>query len=105
MITDTIGSISLINGDCLEVLRKLPDNSFDLAIVDPPYGSGCIEDFGGQHDCAFTVATDGTSISTKWNRFGQRFDRYKTSGNNTQPLRQICKVSITPHTTHRATAS
>lgn len=40
MITDTIGSISLINGDCLEVLRELPDNSFDLAIVDPPYGIG-----------------------------------------------------------------
>jgi site-specific DNA-methyltransferase (adenine-specific) len=42
------------------------------------------------------VATDGTNTSTRWNRFGQRFDRYKTTGNNTQPLRQICKVSITP---------
>jgi len=27
----------VILGDCVEVMRKLPDNSFDLAIADPPY--------------------------------------------------------------------
>lgn len=26
------------NADCLEAMRKMPDNAFDLAIVDPPYG-------------------------------------------------------------------
>lgn len=30
--------ISLINGDCMDYMRALPDNTFDLAIVDPPYG-------------------------------------------------------------------
>ena len=29
-----------INIDCLEYMRGLPDKSFDLAIVDPPYFSG-----------------------------------------------------------------
>ena len=24
--------------DCLEAMRKMDDNQFDLAIVDPPYG-------------------------------------------------------------------
>lgn len=24
--------------DCLEAIKKLPDNAFDLAVVDPPYG-------------------------------------------------------------------
>lgn len=28
------------NCDCLEAMRQMPDNSFDLAIVDPPYGIG-----------------------------------------------------------------
>lgn len=28
------------NCDCLEYMRKLPDNYFDLAIADPPYGIG-----------------------------------------------------------------
>lgn len=28
------------NADCLEAMRKMPDNAFDLAVVDPPYGDG-----------------------------------------------------------------
>ena len=28
----------LIQGDCFEELKKLPDNSIDLIVVDPPYG-------------------------------------------------------------------
>jgi site-specific DNA-methyltransferase (adenine-specific) len=35
----TIGNINLIHGDCLPLLREYPDNTFDLAIVDPPFGS------------------------------------------------------------------
>lgn len=30
--------IQLFNGDCLEAMKKMKDNEFDLAIVDPPYG-------------------------------------------------------------------
>lgn len=30
-------SIELLNMDCMEYMRGLPDNAFDLAIVDPPY--------------------------------------------------------------------
>lgn len=37
---ETFGTISLVNADCLEVMAGLPDNAFDLAIVDPPYGIG-----------------------------------------------------------------
>lgn len=32
--------IELLNMDCMEYMRGLPDNAFDLAIVDPPYGIG-----------------------------------------------------------------
>lgn len=45
-----------INIDCMEYMRDLPDNAFDLAVVDPPYGDGA----------------DGNP-----DRFGGRFDRYK----------------------------
>jgi site-specific DNA-methyltransferase (adenine-specific) len=34
-ITD---KIRIYNEDCLEAIRNMPDNSFDLAVVDPPYG-------------------------------------------------------------------
>lgn len=30
----------LYNCDCMEAMREYPDKYFDLAIVDPPYGSG-----------------------------------------------------------------
>jgi site-specific DNA-methyltransferase (adenine-specific) len=32
--------INLYNVDCMEFMRGLPDNAYDLAIVDPPYGIG-----------------------------------------------------------------
>lgn len=28
------------NMDCMDLMKLLPDNEFDLAIVDPPYGGG-----------------------------------------------------------------
>jgi hypothetical protein len=28
------------NVDCMEYMKTLPDNAFDLAVVDPPYGDG-----------------------------------------------------------------
>ena len=28
------------NVDCMEYMRSLPDNAFDIAVVDPPYGIG-----------------------------------------------------------------
>ncbi len=48
----------LYNLDCMVALKEYPDNYFDLAIVDPPYG-----DAGG--------GFSGTE------RFGERFDRYR----------------------------
>jgi site-specific DNA-methyltransferase (adenine-specific) len=30
--------IKLLNIDCMEYMKDIPDNYFDLAIVDPPYG-------------------------------------------------------------------
>ena len=31
-------SINLYQRDCLEAMKEMPDNSYELAIVDPPYG-------------------------------------------------------------------
>ena len=50
------------NMDCLEAMRQMEDNAFDLAVVDPPYG-----DAGG----SFNGALVG--------RFGGRFEKYHLS--------------------------
>lgn len=30
----------VVNCDCMEYMRRVPDKAFDLAVVDPPYGIG-----------------------------------------------------------------
>ena len=35
-----MSNINLHLGDCLEAMKEMPDNSYELAIVDPPYGLG-----------------------------------------------------------------
>lgn len=52
------------NMDCLEAMKKMPDNAFDLLIADPPYGGGANPDA----EATFNGATIG--------RFGGRFDKY-----------------------------
>lgn len=37
----------LFNGDCLELMKKLPDNCIDLVLTDPPYGIGADKGVGG----------------------------------------------------------
>ena len=31
--------IQLYQGDCLEVMKNIPDKSVDLVLTDPPYGT------------------------------------------------------------------
>ena len=61
----------VFNMDCVEYMRTLPDNHFDIAICDPPYGDAESGNFhlGGAFwrlvrplqaaDCDSTEATDG----------------------------------------------
>ena len=32
-----MSNIELLHGDCLELLKSIPDKSVDLIITDPPY--------------------------------------------------------------------
>lgn len=38
---------TIIQGDCLEVMRTFKDKQFDLVLTDPPYGIGMSEGFEG----------------------------------------------------------
>ena len=51
------------NMDCMELMAKYPDNYFDLAVVDPPYGLGNrLVDGGGTRKAKF----DNDRDSIKW---------------------------------------
>lgn len=71
------------NLDCMEAMKQFPDKFFDLAVVDPPYGSGLTEGGGCQgwfskyHQDSSQYVNVERERERRWNRFGQRFDRYK----------------------------
>lgn len=54
------------NCDCMEYMKSLPNNAFDLAICDPPYGGGFTEGGGcqgwfskyHQNDCSQSVQVE-----------------------------------------------
>lgn len=39
MEVEKLENIKLYNGDCLEVMKDIPDGSVDLILTDPPYGT------------------------------------------------------------------
>jgi site-specific DNA-methyltransferase (adenine-specific) len=77
-----IGSTELWLRDALDGMRELPDNSFDLAIADPPYGAATrqtvslphdhsLPGFGGawklaDHDWDRLVGIDGFRFTVEW---------------------------------------
>ena len=57
-------NITLYNGDCMDFLRECNDETYELAIVDPPYGNA------------------GSDFVRGKSRFGGRFDKYRTHETN-----------------------
>ena len=78
------------NMDCMEYMKTLHDNAFDLAVVDPPYGAGFTEGGGckgwfakyrqDDRSQSLNVERERERERRHYNRFsnpGGRFDRYK----------------------------
>lgn len=59
---------TIIQGDCLEVMKTFADKSFDLVLTDPPYGIGMDEGFGG-------VSKQGVA----WRKYDVKFDDNRPS--------------------------
>lgn len=82
--------IKLLHGDCMELLKNIPDKSIDLVVTDPPYlietdGAGI---FGKKSD------TNSEMYKEKWG--GERFvmkeiDSMK-DGISTYILDELCRV-------------
>ena len=39
----------IIHGDCIEVMREMPNNCIDLIITDPPYGDNVTYGFNNKY--------------------------------------------------------
>lgn len=91
-----IGNVTLMHGDCMDYMRGLPDKSFDLAIVDPPYGDANFQN--PLHPMSRDGGGGSTVTNDRWNRFGARFDRYKRAmpTADTHGTTQALQKGITP---------
>jgi DNA modification methylase len=49
----------IIQGDCLEVMKGIPDNSIDLVLTDPPYGIDFLSPWTDNHD---KIENDGFDV-------------------------------------------
>ena len=57
-------TVELILGDCLEIMRSMPDKSVDAVITDPPYGIADI--WKGGASCGWGVARLATPKRNEW---------------------------------------
>lgn len=46
---EKFGDITLYNANCMDIMAKLPDNSIDAIITDPPYGIGFLSSWTDNH--------------------------------------------------------
>lgn len=77
------------NGDCLELMKQLPDKSIDLVLTDPNYGI----DYGGQLKGKGVQSIDGREFSDKngWKSYGSpEWDKERMS---IEQAREILRVS------------
>ena len=57
--------IELYNGDCLELMKNIPDGSVDLVLTDPPYGTiKGIEKSKASQDCGYRACEWDNIIDT-----------------------------------------
>ena len=86
------------NEDCLPCMKEYPDNYFDLAVVDPPYGSGISE---GNRTDELGVHFHGRGRSKKYQEIYTGIDEKPKNlgGGRVQPFRSEIRPIQEPATT------
>lgn len=70
-----MASLTLHEGDCLEVMASLPENHFDAIVTDPPYHlASIVKRFGGEHAAPASEGTDGLFKRSSKGFMGKSWD-------------------------------
>ena len=80
--------INMINGDCMEFMRGVPDKFYELAIVDPPYGIGADEKNNTNKKQSIHSATKSTKYGS------QKWDLKRPNDNYFKELFRVSKNQI-----------
>ena len=82
--------ISIYNEDCLQALKAMADNQFDLAIVDPPYGIG----LDGNTTANGGIAGRRNGFTHKQHHAKKGWDNERPSNEYFKELRRVSKNQI-----------
>ena len=66
--------IKIINDDCLNILKHIPDNSIDLVLTDPPYGINMDK---------------GVGVSSSFGSSPKSVKRYEGNWDNETPTKEV----------------
>jgi site-specific DNA-methyltransferase (adenine-specific) len=81
-------TIELLNIDCMEYMATQPDDAFDLAIVDPPYGIG----IDGQKKDSRKKGS-GKYHASKWTRKQHDFKGWDSEPPSSEYFNELIRVS------------
>ena len=84
-----IGNIELLNMDCMEYLKTVPDKHFELAIVDPPYGIDHANKAGKMAGQQY-----GNAAAKKRNYLGKDWDKQIPPGIYFEQMQRVSKNQI-----------
>jgi site-specific DNA-methyltransferase (adenine-specific) len=76
--------ITITNEDCMELLKRTPDNYYSLALVDPPYGA---------NDAFESKMTDSNKQASKRKKY-KEFDNIVPSQDYFKELKRVSKEQI-----------
>ena len=86
-ITD---KITITNEDCMDLLRRTPDNYYSLSIVDPPYGIG----FDGNTTANGGIAGRRNGFTNKQHHIKKGWDNERPSAEYFTELQRVSKNQI-----------
>jgi DNA modification methylase len=77
-----VSDIRLIHGDCLDILRTLPDASVDSVVTDPPYG---LEFMGKEWDAPWKASSVGRGVRVEAERASEMTQKGKGHSTSAGP--------------------
>ena len=84
--------INLLNMDCMDYMRSLPDNAFKLAIVDPPYG---LSEHGGKSRTKAVLQKDGSRLVVRDGGYKKKeWDKIPPSADYFSELSRVSRNQI-----------
>jgi len=84
--------INLHNMDCLEAMKSMSDNQFDLAIVDPPYGIGASKPSKKPNKCK---QRNGTTLNVRSQNYKHKeWDNMPPSSDYFIELKRVSRHQI-----------